>query len=148
MKHTLVWVLALAAQWSLAGDLTMRHAYALATAPGQPNGVGYVHLDNSGAQPLVLNAARSPVAERVEFHRHVHSNGQMRMEPVATITVPAGGSVAFEPGAYHLMLLQLQKPLTPGEEVTVTLGDAEGREWSFALPVRDPRSEHQPQHHH
>ncbi len=45
----------------------------------------------------------------------------MTMQEVASIEVPAGGSVVFEPGSYHVMLLELPDPLETGEEFDVTL---------------------------
>lgn len=45
----------------------------------------------------------------------------MTMQEVPSVEVPAGGTVAFEPGGYHVMLLELPDPLETGEEFDVTL---------------------------
>lgn len=45
----------------------------------------------------------------------------MTMRPVDRIAVPAGGTVALEPGGYHVMLLDLAAPLQIGAELRVTL---------------------------
>lgn len=45
----------------------------------------------------------------------------MTMREVPSVEVPAGGTVVFEPGGYHVMLLELPDPLETGEEFDVTL---------------------------
>ena len=46
-----------------------------------------------------------------ELHRTTIENEVMKMEPVPVIEVPARGSVALEPGGYHIMLMGLQTDL-------------------------------------
>ena len=41
-------------------------------------------------------------------------------------SVPAGGSLSLEPGGDHVMLMDLQEPILPGDEVTITLLTAGG----------------------
>lgn len=54
---------------------------------------------------------------------HGGTDGEMAMtmQEVASIEVPAGGSVTLEPGGFHVMLLELPDPLETGEEFDVTL---------------------------
>ena len=40
------------------------------------------------------------------------------MMPVASVTIPAGGTVAFSPGGYHLMCMQPR--MKPGDSIPVT----------------------------
>ena len=47
--------------------------------------------------------------------------GMMTMTPVDQISVPAGSSVALEPGGLHIMLLDLAAPLEAGTTIEVTL---------------------------
>ncbi|HMR94496.1 MAG TPA: copper chaperone PCu(A)C, partial [Microthrixaceae bacterium] len=47
--------------------------------------------------------------------------GMMTMAEVEKIPVAAGTTVALEPGGYHIMLMELAKPLVVGEKVKVTL---------------------------
>jgi periplasmic copper chaperone A len=48
-------------------------------------------------------------------------SGMMKMQPVAEIPLPAGETVALEPGGLHVMLLDLPQPLTTGSTVEFTL---------------------------
>jgi copper(I)-binding protein len=43
------------------------------------------------------------------------------MQEVDSIAVPAGGTVALEPGGYHIMLLGLTEDLVVGDSIEVTL---------------------------
>ena len=46
----------------------------------------------------------------------------MRMRALAGgLELPAGETVSFEPGGYHLMLLDLKRPLRAGDTVVATL---------------------------
>ena len=50
------------------------------------------------------------------------TDGIMKMRPVPEgVEIPAGETVNLAPGGYHLMLLELKKPITEGEMVPVTL---------------------------
>jgi copper(I)-binding protein len=45
----------------------------------------------------------------------------MKMRPVAGIDIPAGGEVALGSGGYHVMLIDLARPLAAGDKVPLTL---------------------------
>lgn len=45
----------------------------------------------------------------------------MEMRPVDSIALPAGEMVSMKPGGYHVMLLELAKPLEIGQTFTLTL---------------------------
>lgn len=103
------------------GDLTIVSPWARATAPSAPAGAAFMAIENAGQGSDRLVAARSPAAERVEFHTHLTEGGIMRMRPVPAIEVPPSGKVELKPGEYHLMLIGLQRPLVKGESFPVTL---------------------------
>ncbi len=63
--------------------------------------------------------------------------GAMTMRPVDRIDLPAGESVSLEPGGYHVMLLDLAKPLEAGETIEVTLTFEQAGEQTVQVPVRD-----------
>lgn len=63
--------------------------------------------------------------------------GMMEMRPVDRIEVPAGETVALEPGGYHIMLLELAAPLEAGTTLEVTLTFEESGEHAVTADVRD-----------
>ena len=49
-------------------------------------------------------------------------DGIMKMRPVPEgVDIPAGETVHLAPGGYHLMLLDLERPITDGEMIPVKL---------------------------
>jgi copper(I)-binding protein len=62
------------------------------------------------------------VAESVEMHLSMSdANGVMSMGQQMSIEVPANSTVAFKPGALHVMLLSLRNDLAVGDTFTITL---------------------------
>lgn len=109
----------------------------------------YMTLSNSGDDDLAIVHAESPVAGTVELHEHRQdAAGVMRMRQVTALPLPAGGSLAMEPGGLHLMLIGLHQPLTEGESVPVTLHLADGRTLDTAAEVRRAPPAHADQQHH
>jgi copper(I)-binding protein len=68
-----------------------------------------------------LVGASSPAAKFVEVHEMTLDNNVMRMREVKTVALPAGKPVAFKPGGYHVMLIDLAKQLEPGQKIPVIL---------------------------
>ncbi len=101
------------------GDITIVHPWSRPAAQGQ-NGVIYLEISNRGAADDRLIAVSTPLAGRVELHRSTMEDGIHRMEKVDSITVPAGGTVALEPGGLHVMLIDLRFMLMAEETIPVT----------------------------
>jgi periplasmic copper chaperone A len=81
----------------------------------------YLTVANRGAEDDVLTGAGSDVADAVEIHETVVSDGSAGMRPVEALEVPAGSSLVLEPGGLHIMLIGLERPLRQGDEFVVTL---------------------------
>lgn len=101
-------------------NVTVSQAWARSTPGGARNGAAFLQVTAKGS-PDKLVGAKSDVAEQVELHNHIHEDGVMRMRRVDAIDVPAGQSVTLEPGGYHLMLMNLKRPLKVGESLDLTL---------------------------
>jgi copper(I)-binding protein len=54
------------------------------------------------------------------------------------VTVPAHGRIVFEPGDYHLMLVQPTRKLEIGEKISVTLEFGNGEKVTSQFEVRGP----------
>jgi copper(I)-binding protein len=110
-----------------------------ATVPQQRTTGGYVQLTPAADARLV--EAQSPVAGRVEIHTMEMSDNVMKMREAAGIELPAGRMVELKPGGAHLMLLDLKRPLKPGEKVPVILfiegKDKARTNLSINMPVKE-----------
>jgi copper(I)-binding protein len=104
------------------GAIEIAHPWSRATPPGAATGAGYLGLTNGGTEADRLVGLSSPVAAKVEVHQMSVTDGIMKMGAVeGGLDIPAGGTVALQPGGYHLMLMGLTRPLVEGERVPVTL---------------------------
>ncbi len=61
----------------------------------------------------------------------------MEMRPVDRIVAPANGSVALEPGGYHIMLMDLVEPLEVGSTIDLTLTFDSSGDRMVTADVRD-----------
>lgn len=64
--------------------------------------------------------------------------GMMKMQPVDSVPVPAGETVELKPGGFHVMLLDVQKELVPGDTIEVTLSFELAGEVTVTAEVREP----------
>jgi copper(I)-binding protein len=114
------------------------NAWARSTAPGQEVGAAYMSLKSTRAAKLL--EVKSPVAESVEIHEMSMNNGVMKMRMLDVLDLPVGKTVKLEPGGFHLMLIDLKKPLKAGEniEISLTVKDNRGKlsTQKVSLPVK------------
>ena len=133
-------LLGLCVSWNICfaagAGLHLQAAYVTASLPGTTTVAAYLELKNLSKQEWVLVSASSPAAHVVEVHRHVMEGNSMRMEKVDSLPIPAGGIVRMQPGGYHLMLIGLNKALSTGDHVLVTLKFSNGRAETVVLNVK------------
>ena len=69
-----------------------------------------------------LISAASPVAGVVEIHEMAMDGQVMRMRALKDgLELPSGRTIELKPGGYHVMLMDLKRPLSEGEQVPMTL---------------------------
>jgi periplasmic copper chaperone A len=107
-------------------------------------GAGFMTLTNPGGPADALVAVQSPLATGVMIHQSTMSGGVSSMKMVDRVPVPAGGSVAFAPGGYHLMFMDLTKALKVGDTLPATLLFASGAKVkaSFVVGLAPPVAAH------
>lgn len=93
--------------------------------PGRAMSAAFMQLSNPGSADKVLVSARAEWAGNIEIHTHINDNGVMRMRQIDSITVPASGSVSLQPGGLHLMLFNLQLPLSAPLALELCFADGE-----------------------
>ena len=109
----------LAAHSAWAATVSVTDAWARATVPGQPVSGAYMQIRSDADARLV--GASSPVVPRVEVHEMKMEGDVMRMREVKAIDLPRGKTVSLEPGGYHIMLMNLKKPIAAGDVIPLTL---------------------------
>lgn len=126
-----------AAAASAAESIEITDAWVKAADAGMSAAFG--ELTNRGSADITVVAAETAVSSMVELHETVaDATGQMVMRAVdGGFVLPAGGSLALEPGGSHIMLMGLTEPLTAGDEITLTLALSDGSTFEFTAPVKD-----------
>ncbi|WP_343717333.1 copper chaperone PCu(A)C [Inquilinus sp.] len=105
-----------------SGPIEVVHPWARATPPAAKVGGGYAEIRNDGAEPDRLVSVTAEVAGRVEIHQMGIKDGVMTMRPVeGGVPVPANGTAALAPGGFHLMMMDLKRPLKAGESFAGTM---------------------------
>lgn len=118
-------------------SIAVEQPWARATPAGASTGAVYMTLDNKTASADRLTGVSSDIADTLQIHEMSMVNGVMQMRQLADgLPVPAGGSVVLKPGSYHVMLIGLKKPLTPGETFPLTLTFEKAGNVSVTVPVQ------------
>ena len=122
-------------------------AWVRATVPGQPSTGAFMHITSSTDSKLI--EVRSPVAKTVQIHESKMTNDVMSMQPVASVALPAGKSVAIEPEGYHVMLIDLVNQVKAGDQVPLTLivEDSKGVKESIEVKAEARALNSMPMHH-
>lgn len=89
--------------------------------PGAKVGAAYLRIANAGKEADRLVAVSTPVAGKAELHSVTDDNGVMKMRPVDGIAVKPGQTVELKPGGLHIMLMDVQGGLKPGDTFALTL---------------------------
>ena len=98
---------------------TVKDPWARATVAQQKASGAFMQLQSAKGGKLV--SASSPVAGVVEIHEMAMEGNVMKMRAVPSLDLPAGKAVDLKPGGYHVMLMDLKKPLAAGDTVPLTL---------------------------
>lgn len=136
---------ALLVSMSTLAEVRVIDGYVRGLPPGQPVTAAFMRLQNTGDQAIEIISVSSDSAERAEFHAHVHRNGMMGMEKVDSLVVEANSELLLVPGEYHLMLININRPLVDGDKVKIELGTSDKQQLQMVLPVRSVLNEHK--HH-
>lgn len=95
----------------------------------------YITFRNGTHQEDTLVAIASDLAVRGEVHETM-GDGEMRhMMAMPNLVLPVGAEVKLQPGAMHMMLLQLRKKLVAGDTVTLYLSLARAGAAQVRAPV-------------
>jgi hypothetical protein len=116
--------------------------------PNMPMMAGYMTIMNMSKHEQSLVGASSPQFKMVELHRSIEENGMSKMIAQKKVDIPAGKSVEFKPGSYHLMLMHPLKPLKAGDTVEFTLKFSNGDTKAFTAPVKKSNGGHEQMHMH
>jgi periplasmic copper chaperone A len=118
------------------GAVTVADAWVKATEGDMTGSFGVI--SNPGDTDLTVVSATTSASDRTELHEVVMIDGAMKMqEKDGGFVVPAGGEHVLEPGADHVMVMNLQEPIAAGDSIDVTLVLDDGSEVTYSAQARE-----------
>lgn len=122
---------------SAADTVTVTDVWVKSAESGMSAAFG--ELTNDGEADVTVVSAETGASAMVQLHETVTDDaGEMVMREIdGGFVIPAGGSLTLEPGASHIMLMDLTSPLVAGDEVTFTLTFSDDSTVEFTAPVKD-----------
>lgn len=110
-------------------------AWARATVAGQKSTGAFMRITARSATTLV--GISSTAAGITELHEMKMNGDVMTMRELPALDLPAGKAVELKSGGRHIMLMDLNRALSPGATIALVLKfrDAGGVESTLALTV-------------
>lgn len=119
-----------------AQEIVVREAHMRAMAPGRNMAAIYMRIDNGTSEDVQLVDLSTPLAGRAEVHRTTYEDGVMRMRHIPELTLPAGQTVDFSPGGYHVMLMEVTEAPAVGSHFDLELTFEPGSPVTVSVEVR------------
>ncbi len=105
---------------SAVSGIKVENAYVRTAASGMTS-AAYFKIANSSSEADTLYDVRAEFCEMAQLHKSFRKNGMVGMKQVDFVVVPAGSSVEFKPGGYHVMLMGLKNDLRIGSKLKIRL---------------------------
>ena len=107
-------------------NIFVSDVWVQAMPPSQTNTAAYMVITNNSPKEAIIVSASSDIAGATEIHQMSDMDGMMNMAMVANLHVPAQSKLTLHPGGFHIMLINLKKPVNKGDIVPVTLHFQDG----------------------
>lgn len=104
---------------SAHAQVTVKDPWVRGTVTGQKATGAFLQLTTTEAVRLV--EAKSGAAKIVEIHEMRMEGDRMMMQAVPGLDLVPGKTLELKPGGYHVMLIDVVKPLNAGDKVPLTL---------------------------
>ncbi len=111
--------LTLASATTAHAQVTVKEPWVRGTVASQKATGAFMQLSTTEAVRLV--EARSGAAKIVEIHEMRMEGDRMMMQAVPGLDLVPGKTLELKPGGYHVMLIDVVKPLNAGDKVPLTL---------------------------
>lgn len=107
-------------------SVKLSHCAIQETIPGAKATGAFLTMTKEDDAPLSVVAAKIPaITKRVELHEMLMKDNKMMMSQIKEFPLKKGENV-FKKGGYHIMLLDIEKPVKAGEKYDITLKFSDG----------------------
>lgn len=121
MKNIIISLFLFLSFSSLGKGLFFEKAWVRAVPKVSAVSAGFGVLKNTTNRERKLVKVESPISEIVEIHSMERVAGVMKMRKIEFLKIGKNSSRKLKPGSYHIMFINLKKPLKEGEKAPVTL---------------------------
>jgi len=118
------------------GELQVSDVWARPGLAGGNSAVYFVIENGTDSNDILLSAS-SDIAGAVEMHMTSMEGDNMQMMPQQEVPIQVG-KTEFQPGGLHVMLIDLNQDLSPGDSFSLTLNFATAGEKSLDITVSEP----------
>lgn len=102
------------------------------------NAAFYMAINNDGQEQDTLVEASIDICGATELHMSsIDAAGVMSMQQVQQIDLPAGETTNLEPGGLHVMCIDRQADLNPGDSVPISLSFSQAGELIVEAEIRE-----------
>jgi len=118
-------------------DIEVQNYWARA-ALKDGNGAAYMVLSNGTQTDDEVVGVSCNIATAAEIHlSQMKADGTMEMLPQESVALPAGSTLEFKPGSYHVMLIGLKQDLNTGDKIILTLHFKNHEDITLTVPIQD-----------
>ena len=119
-------------------QITVTNLWGRPSPGSAANAAFYLSIHNNGPELEELVAADIDICGQTELHEStIDENSVMSMQHVEKIKVPPGETIHLEPGGLHIMCIDRQADLAPGDSIPITLQFANYGELSVEAEIRE-----------
>lgn len=116
-------------------EVKIEKAWVQLAPPGAKYYAAYLHLQNPGDVPVIIQSLSADCCQQVMLHRTRVKNNKATMEHLEELAIPAQGKVVMKPGGLHIMLMKAAMPLKVDDNVELNLHLASGEQQTISVPV-------------
>ena len=120
-------------EWNIA----IKDAWARPTKAGMMS-AAYFTIHNVGSVPDSLVQVSSSASEDVQIHLSYMNDGIMVMEEQPFVAIQASEQIPFQPGGYHIMIIQPTNDMEEGDSISLSLYFKSGMIIEETIQVRNP----------
>lgn len=128
--------------------ITVQNAWIREAPPTIKVMAGYLDIENSSDEALILLAAESDEYERIEFHQNQIENGIAKMRQQGEIIIAPNSTFSFTPGGFHLMMFNPSSPIREGTLISIKLIFKGDKTHTYEAMVKRSDSTESHEHHH
>jgi copper(I)-binding protein len=118
-----------------AGDISIQNPMIRLVPEVSTVSAGFMKIKNSGKKDIRLTKVECGISKTVELHSMIMDGDKMVMRPTDNMIIKSMGELELKRGSFHVMFIDLLKPLKEGEKKSMKFSFDNGEQLSLDVPV-------------